>query len=94
MKSALDWMVGCEAFVHKPVALLNASPRSVHAQAALSETISVMSAHIVEAASITVPILGSKLTEDGIVEHSQISASLRVALVALCEAVALHRATA
>lgn len=28
IKNALDWMVGCEAFVNKPVALLNASPRA------------------------------------------------------------------
>jgi chromate reductase len=83
MKNALDWMVGCEAFVHKPVALLNASPRVVHAQAALRETITVMSAYIVEEASITVPILGSNLSEDEIVHHPDISASLLAALVAL-----------
>jgi chromate reductase, NAD(P)H dehydrogenase (quinone) len=83
MKNALDWMVGCEAFVHKPVALLNASPRATHAQAALRETVSVMSARIVEQACITVPILGSGLGEEGIVQHPNISASLRAALEAL-----------
>src|SRR3569832_131437 len=36
MINALDWMVGCEAFVHNPVALLNASPRAVHAQARIA----------------------------------------------------------
>ena len=87
MKNALDWMVSCEAFVHKPVALLNASPRAVHAQAALKETITVMSALIVEDASITVPILGSNLSEDEIVLHPVISASLLEALVALRAAV-------
>jgi len=87
MKNALDWMVSCEAFVHKPVALLNASPRAVHAQAALKETITVMSAFFVEEASITVPILGSNLSEDEIVLHPVISASLREALVALRVAV-------
>ena len=87
MKNALDWMVGCEAFVHKPVALLNASPRAVHAQAALRETLTVMSARIVEEASITVPILGSNLREDEIVIHPDISASLLAALVALRAAV-------
>ena len=83
MKNALDWMVGCEAFVNKPVALLNASPRAVHAQASLRETISVMSALIVDAASITVPILGSRLDEEGIVSHPAISRALREALQAL-----------
>lgn len=83
MKNALDWMVGGEAFVNKPVALLNASPRAVHAQAALRETISVMSALIVDEASITVPLLGLHLNEDGIVSHPVISKKLREALQAL-----------
>ena len=87
MKNALDWMVGCEAFVNKPVALLNASPRATHAQAALREIVSVMSARIIENASITVPILGSNLSEDGIVLHPEISAPLRAALAALAVAV-------
>jgi len=87
MKNALDWMVSCEAFVHKPVALFNASPRATHAQAALRETITVMSAFIVEESSISVPILGSGLNEDEIVLHPDISDSLLAALVALRAAV-------
>src|SRR5438105_3467377 len=31
MKNALDWVVGSGEFVDKPVALLNASPRSTYA---------------------------------------------------------------
>ena len=81
MKNALDWMVGCEAFVHKPVALLNASPRAVHAQASLKEIVTMMSARVVEKASITLPILGSKLDEDGMVAHAEISSALRGALL-------------
>lgn len=80
MKNALDWMVGNESFVNKPVALLNASPRATHAYAALRETIVTMSARVLDAASITVPILGSGFTEDGIVEHPEIRASLLAAL--------------
>jgi len=87
MKNALDWMVGNESFVHKPVALFNASPRATLAQAALRETISTMSAHIVDAACITVPILGSGLDEDGIVRHPEIKAALLAALRALAAAV-------
>ncbi len=83
MKNALDWMVGCEAFVNKPVALLNASPRAVHGQASLKETVSVMSALIIDEASITVPILGSRLDEAGIVSHPEISRALRESLQAL-----------
>lgn len=88
IKNALDWMVGNESFIHKPVALLNASPRATHAQAALRETVTVMSARIIEEASITVPILGSQLDEDGIVQHPRISAALRGMLESLKAAVA------
>lgn len=83
IKNALDWMVGSEAFVNKPVALLNASPRAVHAQAALHETLTVMSARLIEDACIILPILGSGLGEEGMIADAEISKALRVALVAL-----------
>ncbi len=88
MKNALDWMVGCEAFVHKPVALLNASPRATHAQASLREIVTMMSAQVVEEASVTVPVLGSGLSEEQIAAHPEISALLRAVLAALRAAVA------
>ena len=47
MKNALDWLVGGEEFVDKPVALLNASQRATHAQAALAETVTTMAARVV-----------------------------------------------
>ena len=82
MKNALDWIVGCEAFVNKPVASLNASPRAVYAPAALKQ---VMSALVVEGASIAVSMLGSRLDEDGIFADPAISCALREALHALCD---------
>ena len=87
IKNALDWMVGNESFVNRPVALLNASPRASHAQAALRETITTMSARIIDAACISVPLLGSGLNEDAIVQHPQINPSLLAALIALKQAV-------
>jgi Spx/MgsR family transcriptional regulator len=80
MKNALDWMVGSEAFINKPVALLNASPRATIAQASLKETLTVMSARVVEEASITLSIIGSNLDDQGIVTHTSISISIREAL--------------
>lgn len=56
MKNALDWMVSNGVFVDKPVALWNASPRASLALAALAETLSVMSARLVPAASLTLLI--------------------------------------
>lgn len=87
IKNALDWMVGNESLVNKPVALLNASPRATHAQAALRETILTMSARIIGEACVTVPILGSGLDEDGIVGHPEIREALLASLKALGAAI-------
>jgi NAD(P)H-dependent FMN reductase len=83
IKNALDWMVGNESFVNKPVALFNASPRATHAQAALRETLQTMSARIVEEACIAVPLLGSGLTDRAIAEHRPIRNALLAAIQAL-----------
>ena len=56
LKNALDWVVGSGELVYKPVALLNASPRSTHAQASLTETLTVMTAALVPEASVAVPL--------------------------------------
>lgn len=83
IKNALDWMVGNESFVNKPVALFNASPRAVHAQAALRETLTTMSAHIIAPACIAVPILGSGLDEYGIQNHPEFRSAILGALRSL-----------
>ncbi|MDI1360513.1 NADPH-dependent FMN reductase [Methylotenera sp.] len=83
LKNLLDWMVSCEAFVNKPVGLFNTSPRAVHAQASLREVISVMSALIVTEASVTLPILGSKLNEKEMIYDPTITTMLIKALSAL-----------
>jgi len=83
IKNALDWMVGNESFVNKPVGLLNASPRASIAQAALRETLITMSARVVPAACVAVGILGSGLDEEGIARHPEISVVLLGALRAL-----------
>ena len=91
IKNALDWLVGDESFVYKPVVVLNASPRAHHADAALRETLKTMSAVIVEAASVSIPLLGSNLTESGMVESPSVSGAIRGALVALHRAVVLRQ---
>ena len=63
MKNALDWMVETGVFVDKPGALWNASPRASMALAALRETLNVMSARLVDAASLELLILSTNLTE-------------------------------
>ena len=83
IKNALDWMVGNESFIDKPVGLFNASPRATIAQSALRETLLTMSARIIDDACVTVGLLGSGVNEDGIVDHPGFSAAILRALRAL-----------
>jgi chromate reductase len=88
MKNALDWLVGGEEFIYKPVALLNASPRATHAQASLAETIRTMSGRLVAEASIDVPLLGKNLDAAAIAAQPEIADALRAALAAFARAIA------
>lgn len=85
IKNTLDWLVSFEPFVGKPVAVLNASPRARHADAALRETLMTMSAFIVDAASVSIPLLGAAFSEDDMVHDPVVSCAIRSALVDLYE---------
>jgi chromate reductase, NAD(P)H dehydrogenase (quinone) len=71
--------------VGKPVALVNASPRSVHAQAQLAEILTTMSAVVVEGACVALPLLGRGLDAAGVVADAELAAALSAALAALAE---------
>jgi chromate reductase, NAD(P)H dehydrogenase (quinone) len=88
IKNTLDWLVSFEPFVHKHVAVLNASPRAHHADAALRETLKTMSAVIVEEASISIPLLGAMLTDEGMSQDPVVSAAIRRVLTSLRDAAA------
>ncbi len=83
LKNALDWLVSGPEFVDKPIALLSASTRSLHAYEALRLTLTTMSGRIVPDASITVPLLGKSLDAAGIVATAELAGPLRAALAAL-----------
>jgi NAD(P)H-dependent FMN reductase len=87
LKNALDWVVGSGELVAKPVALINASPRAVHAQASLTETLITMSAKLVVEAFITVPVLGRKLDAQGIRADPEISGMVSAGLVVFARAI-------
>jgi NAD(P)H-dependent FMN reductase len=86
LKNALDWVVGSGELVDKPVALINASPRATHAFSSLTETLTVMSARVVPAASVALPLQGRMLDANGIVDDSELSAALRSAINTLVAA--------
>lgn len=80
LKNALDWVVGSGEFAGMPVAIINTSPRAVHALASLTETLTMMAARIVPEASIAVPLLGRGLPEGGIPADHEIADALGKAL--------------
>ncbi|MDY0871613.1 NADPH-dependent FMN reductase [Dongia rigui] len=87
-KNALDWLVGCEDFGAKKVALLNASARATAAQDALRLVLTTMAMEIVEPASVTVPLAGAHGDPAAILADAEIAARLASALETLAEALA------
>jgi NAD(P)H-dependent FMN reductase len=86
LKNALDWLVGGSEIPDKPVALLNASPRSTHARASLAETLRTMSAVVVDGSPFAAPIAGRGLDESGAVADPEVAAAIHAVLAALAGA--------
>ena len=84
LKNMLDWLVGGSEFIEKPVAIINASPRSTYAQASLLETVTIMSARVIKEASVAIPVWGLKLDAEGIAQHPEIGPMLSQALHHFC----------
>lgn len=93
-KNALDWVVGSGEFVDKPVALFQASARSTYALASLRETLTVMSAHLLEEAHRTVPLLGSSRSVADLLADAEVVAALSGGLEAMVRAIEARRAAA
>ena len=87
MKNALDWLVGSFEFPGKPVALINASQRAHDADAHLRLTLRTKNAHLVEGASLTVPLLGRSEGAPEIVAEPHLREQITTALMALRDAI-------
>jgi NAD(P)H-dependent FMN reductase len=88
-KNLLDWLVGSLEFPGKPVALLNASGRgSHHAQDALAEILTTMSARVLGGARGTVALPGAGCTCEEVLASPGRCAELRALLAALEHALA------
>ena len=83
IKNALDWLVSFEPFIHKPVAVINASPRAHHADDALRETLRTMSAGLVGERSFAVELLGVHMNEDTMVASASVAIVVSEAVAAL-----------
>jgi NAD(P)H-dependent FMN reductase len=91
LKDALDWIVSSGELAEKPLALINTS-RSSYAEPQLRETLGVMMARIVPAASITLHLWSNRVEPEEIVANEAAARALREALVALVAAARLPAA--
>ncbi len=87
LKNALDWLFSGEQMIDKPVAILNASPLSVYADASLRETIKLMSARLVATASVTMPVSMRNLDAAAMAAVPEVAATLRAALAVLAQSI-------
>jgi len=87
LKNALDWLVSGPEIVGKPVGLLNASERAVHAHKALAETLRTMSANLVDDAVATIPLNGQRLDAGAIAADDAFRTAIQHVVIALMIAV-------
>ncbi|MEO9078702.1 MAG: NADPH-dependent FMN reductase [Rhodanobacter sp.] len=86
-KNLLDWLVGSADFPGKPVLLLNTAARgSHHAQEALAEILSTMSAQLLTAQPLPVALPGAGCSVTQVLQSADRCAELQVVLQVLVEA--------
>lgn len=90
LKNALDWLVASGEFAAKPVAILNAAPRSSIANKALKEVLSTMDARLVPEASLDIPVLGNQSTTTNLLENPELSPLIRQICPAFMAALKTH----
>lgn len=93
LKNALDWLVSGEEFVDIPICLINTSPRAHHAQDALKEVITTMSGRIITTACLSIPLLGSQLNANTIVNKPEMAKCLQESLQRFYDAICQQKDT-
>jgi chromate reductase len=93
LKNAFEWTVSSADFMGKPVAAISASPYPTggeRAHASLLLTLTAVNAEIVEGASLTVPLVRTKMDTNGVISDEATIRALRSALDALAGAISRH----
>jgi len=85
LKNALDWTVSSGELYGKPVVLFNTSPRATFAQAALTETLTVMGARLISKLCISMPMAAGEVDEHSLL-HSVTASAVRDVLIELVNA--------
>jgi chromate reductase, NAD(P)H dehydrogenase (quinone) len=88
LKNALDWLVGGNEFIDKPVTLLNASSRGAFAQSFLIEILRTMSGRVVLGAIRTVGLVGREVTFEDLTSDPTTREVIRDCLEAFSKAIA------
>ncbi len=94
LKNAFDWIVSSGEFVGKPVAALSASPYPTggeRAHASLLLTLTAVNAEIADGATLTVPLVRTKMDTSGAVSDPATAQALRSVLDALARAINAHQ---
>ncbi|MDP4264439.1 MAG: NAD(P)H-dependent oxidoreductase [Bacteroidota bacterium] len=87
LKNALDWTVGAGDFDRKPVALVTASSVGDKGHASLLQTLTAISADIVEGGTLLISFIRSKLNQKGEMIDPVTSEALRSVVDALIKRV-------
>jgi chromate reductase len=76
-KNALDWMVGCQKFPGKPVALFQATSRHEYVPALLRDVLKTMAADVVEEAGFVLPATTNRIGVEALAGDPEIATSIR-----------------
>lgn len=89
LKDALDWLVSSAELFEKPVLLLNPSPNAgQRGQAALLHTLRIMTANVLEEASLIEPFVPRRMDTGDLLEDADVRRRLQSSVDALVEAAA------
>jgi chromate reductase, NAD(P)H dehydrogenase (quinone) len=80
LKNALDWIVSSGEFMHKPTAVISASPApdgGAKANASLVQTLEVMMADIAIGSTLCIPAISAKLNDRGEITDPDLLLSLQ-----------------
>jgi NAD(P)H-dependent FMN reductase len=86
LKNALDWLVSSVEFPGIPVALINPSHESFHANAALTEILRTMSARLPAEGLVRIPISDRRMDAEAIAADPRLAAVLNDVIAALSAA--------
>jgi NAD(P)H-dependent FMN reductase/RimJ/RimL family protein N-acetyltransferase len=93
LKNALDWLVSGMEFTHKPVALFNASARSVYGQTALREVLVTMGADFLDQACLTIPLTADAPTPQQLAVDPAVARPITTAFQRLTSSVIAEHST-